>query len=61
MYIRTLNYADTLKKVVEKKYSPRKYYMLTFDEKLDAVGETHKIMRDYVLKQKNNIKRSGLR
>lgn len=52
MYIRTLNYSDTLKKVVEQKYSPRKYYMLNFDEKLDAVGETHKIMRQYVLDQK---------
>ena len=52
MYIRTLNYSDTLKKVVEQKYSPRKYYMLNFEEKLEAVGEAHKIMRDYVLTQK---------
>ena len=60
MYIKTLNYSDTLKKVVEQKYSPRRYYMLNFEEKLEAVGEAHKIMREYVLKQKRNIKRSGL-
>lgn len=52
MNIRTLNYIDTLKKVVEQKYGPRKYYMLNFDETLEAVGETHEIMRKYVLKQK---------
>lgn len=52
MYIRTLNYSDTLKKVVDQKYSPRKYYMLNFEEKLDAVAETHRIMREYVLTQK---------
>lgn len=54
MYIRTLNYSDTLKKVVKQKYGPRKYYMLNFEEKLEAVGDTHKIMRQYVLKQKKN-------
>ena len=54
MYIRVLNYSDTLKKVVEQKYGPRKYYMLNFDEQLEAVGDAHKIMRDYVLKQKKN-------
>jgi len=58
MYIRTLNYSDTLKKVVEQKYSPRKYYMLNTDEKLDAVGQTYKIMRDYVIKQKKQLTQS---
>jgi len=58
MYIRTLNYSDTLKKVVEQKYSPRRYYMLNFEEKLDAVGEAHKIMREHVLKQKKQLTQS---
>jgi len=52
MHIKTLNYSDALEKVVEQKYSPRKYYMLNFEEKLDAVGEAHRIMREYVLTQK---------
>jgi hypothetical protein len=52
MYIRTLNYSDTLHKVVKEYYSPKKYYMLNFEEKLFCVGETHKRMREYVLAQK---------
>jgi hypothetical protein len=60
MYLRFLNYKDTLMKVTDELYGPRKYYMLMPDEKINCVSETHARMKKYVLKQKKNFKRNGL-
>jgi hypothetical protein len=60
MYLRLLNYRDTLMKVTSELYGPRKYHMLMTDEKINCVSETHKRMREYVLKQKQNFKHSGV-
>lgn len=52
MYIHPLNYIDTLEKVVQEKFAPFKYHMLNFEQRLEAVGEAHKIMREYMMQQK---------
>jgi hypothetical protein len=51
--LRVLNYQHVLKKVVQEKYAPFKYYMLNMDQKIDAVTKAHKIMRKYVQAQKS--------
>lgn len=52
MYIHPLNYSETLEKVVQEKFAPFKYHMLNFEQRLEAVGETHKRMREYMIQQK---------
>ena len=52
MYIHPLNYSEVLEKVVQEKYAPFKYHMLNFEQRLEAVEETHKRMREYMIQQK---------
>jgi len=52
MYLKPLNYIEVLEKVTAEKYAPFKYYMLNPEQMAEAVGEAHRIMREYMLTQK---------
>jgi len=52
MYIQPLNYIEVLEKVTAEKYAPFKYYMLNPEQMAEAVGEAHRIMREYMIQQK---------
>lgn len=52
MYIHPLSYLETRNKVVEQMYGHLKYRHLTFEQKLEVVGKTYDIQREYMLEQK---------
>lgn len=55
MYIHPLNYLDTRNKVVQQMYGHLKYRHLTFEQKLEVVGKTYDIQREYMLEQKKKL------
>lgn len=58
MHIKTLNYKDTLFKVVEETYPGRKFYMLDTDAKMYCIGLTYTVMQEYVKQQRKRLTQS---